>query len=162
MNRFVVSILCLAFAIMCTQHAHATEETKARAEHDIKSVSGLWYTEDKEGIIELYPCEGKICGRFFWVKDETDGSTSLDTNNPDPEKQNIPLCGMKFMWNFTPDENGEFHSGCIYSPRHGSNFNATLRLVDTETLILHGYFILPIFGENQTWTKAKDVKPCEM
>jgi uncharacterized protein (DUF2147 family) len=30
-------------------------------------VAGLWRTEGGKGIVELYSCGAKICGRFRWV-----------------------------------------------------------------------------------------------
>ena len=35
----------------------------------LTAISGFWYTEGREGGIQLYPCDDKICGRFYWMKD---------------------------------------------------------------------------------------------
>jgi uncharacterized protein (DUF2147 family) len=125
-------------------------------------LSGVWYTQDRDGGIELYPCGDKICGRFYWLKDDEAGNISRDDNNPDPAKRNQPLCGMQFMGGFTPDPDEKDHyvDGWIYSPRHGKNFDAEMTLIDHNTLDLHGYVVVPLFGESQTWTRAKNPPKC--
>lgn len=160
-SKVVFFVLFLTVMWLPKNSAATDGESFSNAEPQINSISGLWYTSDKDGVVELYPCEGKICGRFHWVEDEADGSISRDTKNPDFSKRSRPLCGMQFMWGFTPEGNGIFESGWIYSPRHGSNFSANLHLVDNENLILRGYFIIPLLGEDQNWTRAHDAPSCE-
>jgi len=128
---------------------------------DVQTVTGFWSTQDKEAVVELYPCDGKICGRFHWLKEDSLQTPSLDDKNPDPEKQQRPLCGMQFMGGFTPMGHGYFSDGWIYSPRHGSTFNAKVTMQGTDKLELYGYFLITLFGEGQIWqrTGARPVCP---
>src|SRR5262249_159266 len=41
------------------------------SEASVTSILGVWYTQDREGGVELYPCDSKICGRLYWLKDDT-------------------------------------------------------------------------------------------
>ena len=72
-----------------------------------------------------------------------------------------PLCGMQFMGGFEPDGKGHYNGGWIYSPRHGANFSAEMKLVNPSTLDLHGYIFIPLFGASQTWTRAKAMTHCK-
>ncbi len=104
--------------------------------------------------------DNKICGRFAWVKPTPEQGVAHDDHNPDPTKRQRPLCHMQFMGDFTPDGQGHYEGGWIYSPRHGQIFNAEMTLVNHDTLDLHGYVLTPILGESQTWTRAKTVPAC--
>jgi uncharacterized protein (DUF2147 family) len=117
-------------------------------------VSGYWYTEGHEGVVQLYHCADKICGRFQWIDVANPRNSSFDSRNPDPTKRERPLCRMQFMGDFMPDGAGHYIDGWIYSPRHGATFNAEMKLLDPNTLSLHGYLALPLFGMDQTWTRV--------
>ena len=121
-------------------------------------LTGLWYTEGKDGGVELYSCGDEICGRFYWFN--TNEISSKDEKNPDPEKRDKPLCRMQFMGGFHEDGEGRYADGWIYSPEHGAVFNAEMTLVDEDTLDLHGYVLTPILGESQTWKRAKAMPKC--
>ncbi len=96
-----------------------------------------------------------ICGSFYWLKDDSPDNVARDTANHDPAKRDKPLCGMQFMDDFTPDHKNFYYDGWIYSPHNGATYNAQMTLVNHDTLDLHGYVIVPTFGESQTWTRVK-------
>ena len=127
-------------------------------------IKGYWYTQDREGGIELYPCDdtpdSKICGRFRWLQ-KTEASDDLrDRLNPDPSKRDESLCHMQFMGNFTSDGKGHYTEGWVYSPRHGQVFNADITVLDKDTLDLHGYLWLPSLGDSQIWKRADSLPEC--
>jgi len=158
----VVFTFVLLAALTFAKAAGARAEEKGQP---VPSIRGLWYTQDRDGGIELYPCDGKICGRFYWLKDDDDEGgvdISRDDHNPDPAKRARSLCRMQFMGGFTEDHDkaGHYVDGWIYSPRHGKVFNADMTLVDPNTLKLHGYVIVPLFGESQLWTRAAILPKC--
>ena len=67
-------------------------------------------TRRDEGGVELYPCGDQICGRFYWMKDDTEnGDLSRDKNNPDSAQRERPLCHMQFMGSFTPERRESLH-----------------------------------------------------
>jgi len=125
------------------------------------SIKGLWETKDKDAVVEFYNCDDdEICGRFYWLKDDSKNNPSLDDKNHDKEKRKRPLCGLKFLGGFKDLGKGDFGSGWIYSPRHGANFSAAIKLIDQNKLKLRGYFILPFLGESQVWTRKNDAIAC--
>jgi uncharacterized protein (DUF2147 family) len=129
-----------------------------------KDISGLWYTENHEGGVQLYHCPDQdsdhICGRFYWFNANTAAQSTRDEHNPDPDKRAHTLCKTQFMGGFTPDGEGHYVNGWIYSPRHGATFNGELTMIDRNTLAIRGYVLFPALGENQTWTRAKKMRPC--
>jgi uncharacterized protein (DUF2147 family) len=127
----------------------------------LEAVSGRWYTEGHEGGVELYPCGDRVCGRFSWIKSDSEQHTvSYDTHNPDPAERGRPLCHMQFMGNFNPDGKNGYLDGWIYNPRDGGIYSAQMKLIDHDTLDLHGYLFLPLFGESQIWKRASSMPSC--
>jgi len=124
-------------------------------------ISGFWYTEDRDGGVELYSCGTEVCGRFYWLKENGPAdNVSLDSRNPDPDKRSQPLCREQFMGGFAPDGDGHYINGWIYSPRHGATFQAEMTLIDHDTLDLHGYVLMPALGESQVWKRADKLPSC--
>ena len=124
-------------------------------------ITGLWMTEEKDGVVEIYSCDNHtFCGRFYWLKDDSAESPSRDDRNPDPDKKMLPLCGMTFMGGFASNGEGLYEGGWIYSIRHGATFSAQMALIDNETLRLRGYMFLPFLGGGQNWKRVETASPC--
>jgi uncharacterized protein (DUF2147 family) len=152
----ILSTILLCFVL-------ATGNAKAQNNHEqnIKTISGTWLTDDKDGVVELYPCQQKICGRFHWLKEDSPENPSLDDKNRDPDKRNVPLCGLQFMGGFEPQGGGRFTDGWIYSPHDGNTYSANLTLRDQNTLELHGYVLIPLFGQSRFWTRTGTEPTCQ-
>ncbi|MGE4351973.1 MAG: DUF2147 domain-containing protein [Bdellovibrionales bacterium] len=132
------------------------------AAQEVLSPVGFWLTKDKDAIIEIYPCEdNELCGRFYWLKDDSADKPSLDDHNPDPEKKKRRLCGLPFMGGFEKEEGSHYRGGWIYSIRHGATFSAELTLHAPTRLELRGYIFLPLLGGSQTWTRVDHPPVCE-
>ena len=166
-QNFLVFFATLAATIALASAALAVSP-KSEAAYSVpdpnpqRAISGTWYTEDREGGIELYPCGDQVCGRFYWLKDEREGGdVSRDTHNPDSHARQTPLCRMQFMGGFKPDNKGHYLEGWIYNPRDGGTYSAQMTLVDHNTLDLHGYLFFPALGESQVWKRAKNMPSCK-
>ncbi|HUY68291.1 MAG TPA: DUF2147 domain-containing protein [Alphaproteobacteria bacterium] len=158
MNKFL-AIACAALAVLTT--APLAAHTAERATHDpLTAISGIWYTQKHEGGIQLYPCDGKICGRFYWLKDDSPARVARDRHNPAPAMRRRPLCLMQFMGNFTPDGHGHYTGGWIYNPEDGNTYDAQMTLANRNTLKLHGYLLLPALGQDRTWHRAHKIRRC--
>ena len=128
----------------------------------INEIHGVWLTEDNEGAIELYPCENNhVCGRIFTLsEDEVDDT---DSHNPEPTKRKRHLCGLTIMGDFTPtqEDRTRLESGWVYSPIDGNKYSAHIKIIDKNSLEMRGYFLTPVLGQSQIWTRApKDIKKC--
>ena len=118
------------------------------------SVTGDWLSEDGKGVIEIYPCGDKVCGKLAWLAEpNSDGKPKLDRNNPDPALRQQTLCGLTMLRGFRQIEPNHWGDGLIYNPENGKTYHATLTL-DGNRLKLRGYVGIPLFGETQTWTRA--------
>lgn len=153
MRRIFFSLLVIVFLGASLEEGCASPMPK-------DPIEGLWYTEGREGGVELYRCADKICGRFAWVDQKPGEDIARDDKNPDASKRKRPLCHMEFMTGFVPDGQTHYNDGAIYSPRHGQIFNAEITQTGADTLDLHGYILTPILGESQTWTRAKSFPKC--
>jgi uncharacterized protein (DUF2147 family) len=73
-------LLIAGFMVLLAASAHAQ---KADA------ILGNWFTEEKRAVVEIYPCDGRYCGKVAWLKEpkNEDGTDKLDTKNPDPSKR---------------------------------------------------------------------------
>lgn len=129
-----------------------------------KDIIGYWLTEDKDGVVEFYPCQNFICGKLHWIKLNDPNEVSRDSHNPDPTKQGRPLCGLEFIGGFqpSPENPNILENGWIYSPRHGAMFSATLKMIDKETLDLHGYMLTPLLGQSQIWHRTNADPACKI
>lgn len=154
----LVPLLALAILLAAPPHANAVQGVAPR--QAVEAVAGYWYTQDKDGIIELYACGDEVCGRFHWLRQESPQQVPRDTRNPDPDKKQRPLCALQFMGGFVASDSGTFEDGWIYSPRHGAVFSARMALVDADTLDLHGYLLTPLLGESQVWHRAAAAPSC--
>jgi uncharacterized protein (DUF2147 family) len=117
-------------------------------------ILGRWLTENRDGVVELYPCAGKLCGRLVWMKVpvDRDGKPQTDVRNPKPDLRTRPLCGLAMMGDFAPKGSDQWDGGWIYSPQKGETYAASMRLEGDGVLKLHvgGGLI----GRTQTWTRA--------
>jgi uncharacterized protein (DUF2147 family) len=121
---------------------------------------GLWRTEDGEGVVQLYECGNNLCGRLYSFKPSTKPEGDRDSHNPDPALRGRPLCGLEFMGGFKAQTDGSYDHGWIYSPRHGANFSASLKLIAPDQLALRGYLLIPALGETQNWSRVTEAQAC--
>jgi uncharacterized protein (DUF2147 family) len=143
-----LSILVLGLAVLTPAMLAAGVGAQA------PPVAGPWLTEDGKGVIEIYPCADKICGKLAWLAEPNrDGAPKVDRNNPDAALRKRPLCGLTMLTGFRRLEANRWDDGLIYSPENGKTYHATLTL-DGNLLKLRGYIGIPLFGETQTWRRA--------
>jgi len=131
-----------ALALLATTAAQAAPDP----------VCGRWLTEDKQGTVHVYlEADGKLAGRIV----AGSGPNERDDKNPDPAQRSRPLPGLKLMQGFSRDGDG-WRGGEIYDPDEGKTYKATARLAEksADTLLLHGYVGLPMFGRTEEWTRA--------
>ena len=59
MRRFLV-LLPLAITLILVSTAAAQKPD---------AIVGKWLVEEKDSQIEIYPCEGRFCGKIIWLKE---------------------------------------------------------------------------------------------
>ncbi len=114
-------------------------------------VTGRWYTEDKECVVEIYTTprgtlEGKIVsGRH---------PDRLDTKNPDPALRTRKVVGTVIMKDMKPNSPGQWSGGTIYDPDSGKTYRCKLKLSGPDTIDLRGYIGISLIGRTSRWTRV--------
>lgn len=124
----------------------------ASAETDIATT---WLTHDAQGVVEIAPCGGKLCGRIVWLKTPTDGKGAAltDQNNPSQKLRKRPICGLTVLSGLAPDKSGGWDGGKIYDPEEGDTYDAALKLAGPDKLTVTGYLGVKALGQSFTWKR---------
>lgn len=116
---------------------------------------GVWLTQDKGGLVEVYRCGDAFCGRLSWFRMQSlqDNPQALDIHNPTAGLRNRPLCGLGILFGFRPDGQGQWTDGSAYDPESGHTYSANMTLGPDGHLSLRGYIGISLFGRTEDWTR---------
>jgi uncharacterized protein (DUF2147 family) len=144
MRRTISTLAALAMAAAMPAHAAPA------------GPSGIWIDESGRGGIDIEPCGDKLCGTLVWLKNPLNeaGQPKTDIHNGDAALRARPLCGLKIMWDFSPDGDNAWSGGSIYETDSGSVYSSNMHLQDDGTLRVRGYVGISLLGKTQTWTRA--------
>lgn len=122
------------------------------------AVIGTWLTASGKAKVTIYKEGAKYNGKITWLKEPThpDGKVKVDKNNPDKEKQSVPILGLNMLKGFVFDD-GEWEDGTIYDPENGKTYSCTIKYRDGK-LDLRGYIGISLIGRTQTWFRIPDSK----
>jgi uncharacterized protein (DUF2147 family) len=122
------------------------------------SITGNWYNQEKDAVIEIYKSNDSFQGKIIWMKfpNNPDGTPKTDNLNPDEKLQKRERMGMVIMNGFKHDEDNVWNDGEIYDPKSGNTYSGTITLTSSNKLDLRGYVGLPIFGRTSSWTRKLD------
>ncbi|PTU28276.1 DUF2147 domain-containing protein [Stenotrophobium rhamnosiphilum] len=118
------------------------------------AVVGVWLDADKRGYVEIYRAGDVYQGR---VAGSTDGVVKNDVKNPVSEKRKKTLLGQDIIKGLTFNGQGHWQGGTIYNPDDGNTYSVRLTIIDANTLDLHGYLGVPLFGMTQRWTRSTEM-----
>ena len=130
----------------------------------IRDVTGVWMTDDGQGVVEIERCGDKRCGRLVWLKTPLDdaGRPLRDGNNPDPAARQRPICGLEIIKDLVLQTNGSWDSGSVYDPEEGKSYSVMLKADSNDRLEVTGYLGIKALGETMTWTRAPaELKSCQ-
>lgn len=118
--------------------------------------TGVWLLEKNKVAIQIYQCDDGFCGRIAWIKEPLDdnGRPWRDKYNPDAALRNRPLCGIEVLSGLRPAGHDQWDGGRIYNPRDGQVYAAAVRAVAPDTIEVHGYVGIPLFGKTRTLTRV--------
>lgn len=146
MSRSVRCFLVLITMLFTSAPAHSAPVADA--------VVGTWLDEDKRGYVEIYRAGDVYQGR---VAGSTDGVVKNDVKNPVLEKRTKTLLGQDIIKGLRYDGQGHWQGGTIYNPDDGNTYSVRLTIIDPNTLDLHGYLGVPLFGMTQRWTRSAEM-----
>jgi uncharacterized protein (DUF2147 family) len=128
------------------------------------AVVGKWWNEEKDAQIEVYPCEGKYCGKIILLKEPNypaddpkgmAGKPKVDRENPDASQRERPLLGMNLVWGFTPAGENLWEGGFIYNPREGKTYKCKMTLENPDLLKVRGFIGISLIGKTNIWSRVK-------
>jgi len=148
----------LIIVAVCFFSAAASEIWAAHSDN----ILGLWQNEERDGIIEIYHCGEKSCGKIVWTTSPVypaddprgrAGQARLDDNNPDPRLRTRPIVGLQIMDGFIFDGKNEWKQGTVYDPKSGKTYRGKMFLASRDELQLRGYVFFSFIGRTTTWTR---------
>lgn len=125
-------------------------------------IVGVWFNQEKDARIEIYPCGAAYCGRIVWLKEPdypagstegTPGTPKVDHHNPDSSLRRRPVLGLEIMRGFSFAGGNVWKDGKIYDPKNGKTYSAKIRLLSPHQLDLRGYIGISLIGRTSTWTR---------
>lgn len=122
---------------------------------------GFWLTEDARYVIAVRLCHDTLCGKIYWTDSDV---APFDVKNPDPARRQNPLCGMNVLLGFKHLDTQNWINGTVYRPKTGKTYHATIQILPSGNAVLHGYILLPIFGQSEVLTPVspKDYPACKV
>jgi uncharacterized protein (DUF2147 family) len=149
-NKFILAILFVLFAVVCTMHLYANDDKASK-------VNGVWLTGSGKARVKVVLNEktGKYEGRIVWLREPNDeaGNPKVDKNNPEEGLKKRPLLGLKIIRDFDYKGNGLWENGKIYDPENGNDYSCTITLTNDNTLEVRGFIGVSVFGRTDVWTR---------
>ncbi len=116
---------------------------------------GLWLTQKKGVIVDVYACGDALCGRTVWLKKMKfkDGRDRLDRKNPVEALRTRHWCGIEVISGVKPVSSSEWEGGDIYDPKTGKTFNFDMEQRGDQMKV-RGYLGVKMLGKSETWTRT--------
>lgn len=138
--------MLLSFLVILSISFNSISQTR-----DSNLILGQYWTENKEGKIEVYKNNDKYFGKIVWRKE-----IKKDTENPDKSLRNRSVIGIVFMQDFI-FKNGKWVDGKVYSIDNGNTYSGKMWLENRgSTLKMRGYLGISLLGRTATLTRVKD------
>ena len=150
MVRAILSLLIsIVFIFSLSNYVFSQENSDA--------IIGKWYTDNKEGVIQIYADNGKYYGKIIWMQEPNDanGIPKKDMKNPKEDLQNRKLVGINLLFDFVYHDNSVWEDGKMYNPNDGKFYSATLKIANKNMLELRGYLGFSWLGKTVVWTRKK-------
>ena len=109
------------------------------------SPEGLWWTQDRAGVIEIAACGHDMCGRIVGQPHIRDGNGKLPV-----DVHGVPHCGLTILRGSATNNAGHFR-GIITDPDDGKDWQSEFWIGSDGRLRLRGYVLLPLLGQTQIW-----------
>ncbi|WCT76989.1 DUF2147 domain-containing protein [Novosphingobium humi] len=114
---------------------------------------GRWQTETKHGVVEIAACGPSICGRLVESDALRTNPQLRDIRNKDAAQRDRMLKGLTILQGFHA-KSGEWAGGTIYNGDDGGTYQATLTMIDRDTLKVKGCIVWPLC-KSQTWKRLR-------
>jgi uncharacterized protein (DUF2147 family) len=109
---------------------------------------GVWIDHTGRGAVEITDCNGKLCGRLVWFKDQKN------------EKEG---CNFHIIGDVRPVSGGKWDGGWIIDPDKDPDkkYDVEITPQGDQKLKVMGYAGMKFLSETMIWTRANpDLKKC--
>ncbi len=113
---------------------------------DPSAVVGTWWTQDRDGVVQVTRCATGLCGRVTGVTTfRPDGSAPVDYRGRS-------RCQLQIIPDGKVDGDGVW-DGHITNPDDGKTYTITMRVDEAGKLRMRGYIGIPLFGRTTVWSR---------
>ena len=111
---------------------------------------GTWMFANRVAL-QIFDCNGLLCGRIVWLlrPDNPAGQPDLDNLNPDPALRQRHLCGLTIVWGMAPNGQDHWSNGWLYDPKDGITYNITAELTSPSIITARVYRGTPLLGRTE-------------
>lgn len=111
-----------------------------------EAAHGLWLSAQKDGVVQLAPCNEEpsaLCGTVVWDKD-------AKAVPPVPGD-----CGLRIL-KLRHFEDGAWRDGWIHDPREKKNYKGLVRAQGRD-MTMRAYIGVQVLGKSEEFTKVDSV-----
>lgn len=132
----------------------------AFAQNNSNAILGKWESFDKNLIVDVYKQDNAFKAKIVWFHDDDDTITpieqKLDIQNPDKTLRNRKIIGSDVLSGliYNPRQD-KWVNGRIYDATSGRTWDATVWLVDAQTLNVRGFYLIRLFGKTMSFFKVQ-------
>jgi uncharacterized protein (DUF2147 family) len=128
--------LCVVTGFVCCATARATQGPPP---------TGLWFTPDHGGVVQIRPCGDDLCGVIVGVTASPTGAMPRDVSGE-------PQCHLTLLRDLRLRDDGRWH-GTVRNPEDGQVYDAEIWLPEDGMMRLRGYVGVSLLGETQSWQR---------
>lgn len=142
-RMFTHRVLILAFLLLLPVGARSAP-----------ALTGLWLTQDHDGVIAIANCGGDLCAHIVGLfLDSPSDAMPVDYRG-------VAQCGLTLIGDARQIQ-PNLWKGHIADPRNGSVYGVELHLDARGNLALRGFLGIPLLGHTQTWTRYTGKVPAD-
>lgn len=126
-----------------------------RAQSQPAVPQGVWLMDGRVAV-QIFECEGLMCGRIIWllVPRDPQGLLDRDRKNPVPALRQRKLCGLTILWGLRPTGANRWVDGWFYNPEDGKAYSVTAQLKSDDVIVARIYVGMPMFGKTKTLARV--------
>ena len=123
--------------------------------HAESDLQGLWLTENGESTVDITRTEQGWVGHIVALQEPLtpDGKEKTDFQNPDPNRRQDPIIGLRIIWGFMTMGDNAWAGGSVYDPNNGKTYHAKITLRNHQLHLRGSLDPWGIAGRSTLWKR---------